>query len=371
MSVAAAWREHAERQPLRFIDRELFAHLVESQRAVSQWVGAASPEELVLLPNATTGLNAVIGSIVGETLADGDEVLYLDVGYGSVQSMIERACRRSGARPVAVPVSAHLPASVCPDALVELVAASISPRTRLAVFDDITSNHALALPVAQLCSLCEERGVLSVVDAAHGVGSRARAQLPYLSAEGAGGARPTFCVGNLHKWGNAPRGAAFLWVGQAAHRRLIEPPVVSHGYGGGFASSFIWSGAMDYSALLALPAVIDWWGADGMPASIGYQQRLLADTVQLLGEAWGTRALVAPSDGNNMALVRLPTLRAVPGHENGPLTGKLVQDALHFAHRLECPVKTLRGALYVRISAAVYNSKEDFVHLANAVDAMR
>lgn len=51
----------------------------------------------------------------------------------------------------------------------------------------------------------------------------------------------------------------------------MEPPVVSHGYGGGFASNFIWSGAADYSALLAVPAVIqDWWGEDGMarPASL-------------------------------------------------------------------------------------------------------
>ena len=53
------------------------------------------------------------------------------------------------------------------------------------------------------------------------------------------------------------------------------------------------------------------------------------------------------------------------------LTGKAVQDALHFGHAIECPVKTVGGQLYVRISAAVYNERSDYEALARAVDAMR
>ena len=75
LAAAAAWRAHAERQPLKFIDRELFAHLVESTRVVADWMGAC-PTELVLTPNATAGLNAAVASIVGR-LEQGDEVRIL------------------------------------------------------------------------------------------------------------------------------------------------------------------------------------------------------------------------------------------------------------------------------------------------------
>ena len=53
------------------------------------------------------------------------------------------------------------------------------------------------------------------------------------------------------------------------------------------------------------------------------------------------------------------------------LPGKAVQDALHFRHAIECPVKTLEGRLYVRISAAVYNTPADYARLADAVNALR
>ena len=59
--AAAAWRLHAERQPLAFIDRSLFAHVVESQRQLAAIVGA-SPRDLALLPNATTALTVAISA---------------------------------------------------------------------------------------------------------------------------------------------------------------------------------------------------------------------------------------------------------------------------------------------------------------------
>ena len=171
VAVAAAWRSHAERQPLKFIDRELFAHMVESQRVVAEWIGA-SADELVLVPNATTGLNAVIASVVGGggggggggvVMGVGDEVLYLDVGYGSVTTMLHRACRRSGARPVAVPIASDLPFSAAPSEVLRRVEAAMTPQTRMLIVDDVTSNTALVLPVAELCALCRSRGLLSVV----------------------------------------------------------------------------------------------------------------------------------------------------------------------------------------------------------------
>ncbi len=48
----------------------------------------------MLLPNATTGLNAVISSVA---LAPGDTLYMLDIGYGSVKKMLSEAAGRAGA----------------------------------------------------------------------------------------------------------------------------------------------------------------------------------------------------------------------------------------------------------------------------------
>jgi hypothetical protein len=69
----------------------------------------------------------------------------------------------------------ELPASAAAAAVMERVEAALvaRPRIRVAIFDDITSNTALRLPAAELAALCRERGVVSVVDAAHSVCSAA------------------------------------------------------------------------------------------------------------------------------------------------------------------------------------------------------
>ena len=44
-----------------------------------------------------------------------------------------------------------------------------------------------------------------------------------------------------------------------------------------------------------------------------------------------------------------------------------LQDLLHHSHAIECPVKCIQGRLYVRISAAIYNTLQDYVRLQEAV----
>lgn len=50
-----------------------------------------------------------------------------------------------------------------------------------------------------------------------------------------------YWVSNCHKWLCAPRGSAFLWV-HPRHKARVRPLIVSHGYGSGFTSEFLWDG---------------------------------------------------------------------------------------------------------------------------------
>ena len=92
---------------------------------------------------------------------------------------------------------------------VRRIRAAITPRTRLAVLDHITSESALVLPIAELADACRRRGVAVLADGAHAPGAIAL-DIPSLGVD--------WYTANLHKWAWAPRSSGVLWAAP-------EPPV--------------------------------------------------------------------------------------------------------------------------------------------------
>jgi selenocysteine lyase/cysteine desulfurase len=45
----------------------------------------------------------------------------------------------------------------------------------------------------------------------------------------------------------------------------------------------------------------------------------------------------------------------------------LPQEILHHEHAIEVPVKCLEGRLYVRVSAHIYNTIDQYQHLARVI----
>src|SRR5258705_9064477 len=85
-----ALRDEMERQPSRFILRELHleqpapwratSRLREALEQIAPFVGARA-DDLAFVPNVTTGLNAVLRSL---PLGPGDEVVITDLAYGGI-----------------------------------------------------------------------------------------------------------------------------------------------------------------------------------------------------------------------------------------------------------------------------------------------
>ena len=294
------------------------------------------------------------------------------MGYGSVKKMLAAECVRAGGGARVVEATLELENAddgggppLSAEMIVDLVRRTLprGPGCKLAVIDAVTSNTALLLPVQQIAAVCRERGVPVLLDAAHLLGSVHPAEVRALGCD--------YVVGNLHKWFCNPRGAGFLWAARHAQAGL-RPLVTSHGAADGFLSSFVWDGNRDYSPVLAVPATLRFWRWLGGPSAVvGYQRTLLAEAAQLLVKRWGTGTL-APLETlcAGMALVRLPAGQ-LPDAADAPegatsAHAKAVQDCLH-ALRIEVPVKNVRGRLYVRISAHVYNRISDYEALAEAV----
>ena len=340
------WRDRMEAQPSRFF-RAVYPGAIRAAAAeLAAFLGARA-EDLAFVENATAGCNAVLR---GLRLAPGDEILVLAHVYGAVRNTVRFVCERSGA----VMVEAAMPfPRPLPDAITEAVAAAITPRTRIAVIDHITSASALVLPIKDIVAACHARGVPVLVDGAHGPG-HVDLDLTDIDAD--------WYTGNCHKWLNAAKGCAFLWA-RADRQADLHPVTISHGYTFGFAEEFDWTGTADPSAYLALPATLGFFDRLGGATLAARNRALAAEATSLLASRLQTEVGVLPDMAGAMGLVRLPVQAATPA------------DALALRERLfaagtDAPVNAIGGALWLRISAQAYNEIADYERLAELLPAV-
>ncbi len=332
------WRATMEAQTSRFFNRVLPGALREAAGRLAVHVGAAA-EDLAFVPNATTGANAVLRSL---DFAPGDEILMLSHVYGAVRNTARHVAARTGARLV----EAALPWPRPDDAaILASIAGAISPRTRLAVLDHITSPSAVIVPIRELVTLCHERGVRVLVDGAHAPG-----QIPLdVAAIGA-----DWYTGNAHKWLFAPKGCAFLHARPEAQAGL-HPAVISHGLDKGFLAEFDWTGTIDPSAYLAIGAALDFHAALGGEALMQRNAAMAAAASARLAERVGTETGHGNGVCGAMAAVRIP---GVGTNETAlALRGRLMDAGC------DAPVHALDDALWLRISAQAYNEATDFERL--------
>ena len=344
LDVQSALRLRMEREPVDFLTRQLPGLLAEARAALAPALGA-QPDDLAFVPNATTGVAAVLSSI---ELGPDDELLTTTHRYNAVRCALERRAAQAGARLVEAP----LPWPVSsPEALAAAVIRRLSARTRLLVVDHITSPTALVLPVADIVAAARARGVPVLVDCAHAPG-----QVP-VDLDGLGA---DWWVGNLHKWLCAPKGAALLWA--APHRQAqTRPAVPSHGTGLGFREEFDWPGTFDPTAWLAAPAALALHEAMGGPALQAAHHALVRRGREVVAEATGL-PLPHPDDPRLYA-----AMAAIP-LEVGAEHTRAVHDALWARHRVEVPVTAHDGDAVLRISGfAPTNRPADYARLAEVL----
>jgi isopenicillin-N epimerase len=336
------WRALMERHPTHFMSEELPPALRTAAARFAAFVGA-QPDDLVFVENATAGCNTVLRSL---RLAPGDEILVTDHGYAAVRKAAEYVAGRASARVVeaAVPFPIEDAAQV-----VSPVASRLGPRTRLAIFDHITSPTAVIFPVRELTALCRAAGVPVLIDGAHAPGMLSL-DVPSVGAD--------WYTGNCHKWLMAPKGSAFLWA--ASERQGdVHPLVISHGYGQGFTAEFDWVGTRDPSAWLSVPAAIDFHERLGGAKLRERNAALAREQATLLAGVWQTERGAPDALTGSMAAVRLPLREATTTERALELRRKLFDD-----HRIEVPVTAFAGALWARISAHAYNRPADYARLA-------
>jgi isopenicillin-N epimerase len=351
-------RARLEREPVDFMAREWEPRMDEARAALAKFVGA-DPEGIALVPNATAGVNTVLRSL---TFAPGDEILVIDQGYNACRNAARFVADRSGAKLIVAQVPFPL---ARPDEVTDKVLERVTPKTRIAVIDHVTSATGLLLPIEAIVRGLEARGVDTLVDGAHAPG-----MVP-LSLDALGA---SYYTGNCHKWMCTPKGSALLYV-RKDRQHLVHPLVISHGSNANrpdrtlFRLEFDFTGTQDPTAWLVIPEAIRFMGSllpGGWDELRTRNHALVMRARAILCEALGILAPAPESMIGSLASVPLP---AGPPSALPPLAVDPIMATLFDRHRIEvlASVWPASPGRILRVSAQIYNEESQYVRLAGAL----
>jgi isopenicillin-N epimerase len=232
------------------------------------------------------------------------------------------------------------------------------------VCSDVVTFNGLVLPIERLAAETRRRGILLVVDGAHGPGSQNLNFTRFQNVD--------FYGGNLHKWMMGPKGTSFGWV-NPIHQDAIQPVMagwttyetgpVFDSFGGGsrFAGKMLMNGCRDFAPFFALEDLIQHWETQG-PDKIRTKIYTLQAELEKKMESLGLELLSPP-----------------PGPLRGPLLAFELPEAarsmslplfyeLAEKHGLQVVLPLMQGRAILRLTPHVYNTSEE---LTLAVEILR
>jgi isopenicillin-N epimerase len=343
-------RQAMEKQPMEFLGRRFEAHLDQARQRLGDFLGAESGD-LAFVPNATTGVNTVLRSL---SFQPGDQILTTNHGYNACRNALEFMAARSGVEVVVAEIPFPLES---PEQITTAILNRVTPQTRLALLDHVSSQTGLIFPLPALVPQLGSLGIQTLIDGAHAAG-----MLPLNLAElGA-----TYYAGNCHKWLCAPKGAGFLYV-QPEFQSQIHPLTISHGFNADrcdrprFWLEFDWTGTHDPTAYLSVPAAMDCIQSlipGGWPAVMTHNRQTLLVARQLICDRLGM-PLPCPDE-------MIGTLGSIPLADAAHST---LQEVLLKKFKIEVPVFPWPAPpkQVIRISANLYNTLADYEQLADAL----
>ncbi|KAI1206083.1 PLP-dependent transferase [Annulohypoxylon truncatum] len=362
------FQDLAEARPDQFIRYEAPDILNESREAVAKLLNAPT-DTVVLVPNATVGVNTVLRNIDWND-DEKDEILYFSTIYGAcgntIDYLVDSSHSRISAREVRLTYPLEDEEVIA--ALKDAIEASTKSgkRARLCLFDTISSLPSVRLPFEQITKICRETGILSLIDGAQGVG---------MIDIDLKGLDPDFFVSNCHKWLFVPRSCAVLYVPERNQAMIKSSLPTSHGYipksgkrfnplpkhnGSNFVNNFQFVGTLDTSAYLCVKDTIEWRHRvlGGEAKIIEYIQTLAREGGKKTASILGTWVL--DNKSNSMSKCATTNVALPLGPEDSIRASGWMMETMMSDYKTFIPLFRHNDRLWARISAQVYLDIQDF-----------
>ncbi|KAL2138999.1 hypothetical protein VTI28DRAFT_5904 [Corynascus sepedonium] len=385
------YQDFAEARPDPFIRYEYPRLLDESRVAVAELL-SVPVDTCVFVPNASVGVNTVLRNLVWDEDAR-DEILYFSTIYGGCAKTIDAVVEDRRGAVASRCIDLSYPCE--DDAIVAAFHAAVDAsnrdgkRPRVCLFDVVSSLPGVRFPFEALTAACRERGVLSLVDGAQGIGM--------VDLTGLAAVDPDIFVSNCHKWLHVPRGCAVLYVPLRNQALIRTTFPTSHGFvprataagnrfnplppssKSEFVNNFEFVGSIDSSPYLCVKDSIKW-----RREILGGEERIREELIAMAREG-GRRAAeilgTTVMDNASRTLTNCPmvnvglplALQPEEGDISGDLAGlpcfpksdllpvtfwilqKLMDD-----HNTFVALFVHGGRWWARISAQVYLELDDF-----------
>ncbi|WP_322495828.1 aminotransferase class V-fold PLP-dependent enzyme [Chloroflexus sp.] len=343
-AAVQAYLDYAAREPFLAVFPQVMAQFAELKQRLARLINAASPDEIVLMPNTAAGINTAAVSL---PLRPGDNVLVLDGDYPANVYPWQQLAYRG----VLVKVVPQHKGGLDLD----LLARRIDHRTRVIALSTAMFATGFRNDLAAVGQICRERGIYFVVDAIQTLGAfPLDVQAWHIDMLACGS----------QKWLLSTPGSGFLYVRRELIRDLAPGAYV------GAASSVSGQNYLDYN--LTLPETAERFTL-GTP-NVANNLALLA-AVKMLQEVGIERI---ERQINTLVAALIDDLRergyqlaanTAPEHRSGIVVA-LVENPNAVSHRLNEAgiVVTPRGA-GVRIAPHFYNTLDEVLRVGEALDA--
>ena len=159
-------QEQCEDDPDAWIGTGYRALVQEARGVLAEYVGAEE-EDLVLVENASGGINAFLRSL---PLVAGDKILFPSTTYGMVKNVLHLLRDEKGVELIEVAITdvVESPALLLAEIAAAIAAAGGPSEIALGIFDHIASIPGVVLPVEGFVDLLP--GVPVMIDGAHAPG---------------------------------------------------------------------------------------------------------------------------------------------------------------------------------------------------------
>ncbi len=331
-----------------------------ARAALARFIGAASPDELVLTSGTTMAINLVAYSDLLPRLQPGDTVLVTQMEHHANIVPWQLVCARSGATLKVAPISER------GELIVERFVELLTPEVKLAGVTHVSNVLGTVNPVRELARECRHRGIPLLVD-----GSQAVPHMP-VDVQSIG---CDFYAFTGHKM-CGPTGTGGLW---ARRERLAAMPPF---FGGGemirevrFSGTTFAdpphrfeAGTPNIAGFVGLGAAVQYLERLGMANVFARERELLAYATDALRSVPGLRIL---GEAPDKAAVISFLVTGAHAHDLATLLdleGIAVRSGHHCAH----PLMQFFGVpATCRASFAFYNTTGEIDRFVAALDKVR